>query len=132
MGGLVFSILLLIGHGLDPSVVHAGDFTKDDLKVMAVAIATEHNLNAEKFLKTIECESGWNPKAKGDYRNGKPTSFGLVQLRFPETDWGLTKAQAMQPLVAMTTMAEAWQKGLAKKWSCFPGGGVSPPTELET
>lgn len=117
--GSLLGVLMLIGLGLDTSVAHASEFSKDDLKVLAVGIASAHNLDAEKFLSVIECESRWNPKAKGDYRNGKPTSFGIVQLRFPERDWNMTKEEAMQPLRAMETMAVAWEAGETRKWSCF-------------
>lgn len=120
MSGLL-GALFLIGLGLDTSVVHAAEFSKDDLKVLAVGIATAHNLDAKKFLDVIDCESRWNPSAKGDYRNGKPTSFGIVQLRFPERDWGMTKEEAMQPLRAMETMAIAWENGRQRKWSCWHG-----------
>jgi hypothetical protein len=116
----MLGVLMLIGLGLDTSVVHAAEFSKDDLKVLAVSIATAHGLDSKKFLDVIECESEWNSSAKGDYRNGRPTSFGIVQLRFPERDWGITKEQAMQPLRAMEIMATAWEKHLESKWSCYP------------
>ena len=115
----LLGILMLIGQRLDTSVVHSSDFSKDELKTLAVGIAHSNELDVSQFLKVIECESGWNPKAKGDFVDGKPTSFGLVQLRFPERDWGLTKKETMQPLIAMETMAKAWKDGKQKKWTCF-------------
>lgn len=116
--GSLLGVLMLIGFRLDTSVAYASEFTKDDLKTLAVGIAVAHNLDVERFLATVDCESKFNPKAKGDYRNGKPTSFGIVQLRFPERDWGITIEQAYEPLRSMEIMALAWERGLERKWTC--------------
>lgn len=129
-------VLILVGLGLDTTHIQASEFTKDELKTIAVGIAHEHGLNVDKFLKTIECESGWDAVAEGDYPDGKggfttkakapkgskPTSFGLVQLHYPERDWGVTIAQAKEPIRALQIMANAWDKyGVAgaPKWTCY-------------
>lgn len=113
--GSLLGALFLIGLGLDTSAVHAAEFSQDDLKTLAVGIATAHNLNAEKFLKVLDCESGFNPKAIGDHG----TSFGIAQLHYPLRDWSITKEQAFEPLRSMEIMANAWERGLASRWSCW-------------
>ena len=113
--GSLLGVLFLIGLRLDTSVAHSAKFTKDDLKTLAVGIATAHGLNAKKFLSVIECESGWDTHAVGDHG----TSFGLVQIHYPQRDWGITKEQAFEPLRAMEIMANAWERGEARRWSCW-------------
>ena len=88
-------------------------------RALAVQIATQYGLSVPRFLATIRCESGWNPKAKGDYRKGKPTSFGLTQLHNPEKDWGLTVEQAEDPVIALEVMAKAWKRNEQWRWSCY-------------
>lgn len=100
----------------DPAVLTAHQIPHEATpQTLAVQIANEHNLNVERFLKVIDCESGWNPDAIGD----SGTSFGLAQLHQPVRDWGLTIEQAKDPRTALTTMAEAWQRGEASRWTCW-------------
>lgn len=108
--------LQAIGGG---APVHAAELTTQDLKVMATDIATRHNLNVDHFLKTVECESSWSIYAKGDYINGVPTSFGLVQLHYPTAYWGIPTSTAYKPATALEIMATAWDKGQHRKWSCW-------------
>lgn len=111
----LLGVLFLIGFHLDTSTVHASDFSRDDLKVLATGIATAHGLNVSSFLSTIECESHWDSKAVGDHN----TSFGIAQLHNPQRDWGITKEQAFEPLRALEIMATAWENHQERKWSCF-------------
>jgi hypothetical protein len=82
---------------------------------LAAYIATKHGLNVNRFLKTIECESGWNARAVGD--NG--TSFGLAQIHYPARDWGITREDAYTPEIALEIMAQKWEDGEAWRWSCW-------------
>lgn len=65
-------------------------------------------------MATIECESGFNPKAIGDHG----TSFGIVQIHLPAHP-SVTKAQALNPVWALEWAAEQWQAGHASAWSCY-------------
>ena len=109
-------VLLLSTNIVSPVLtVHLQQSEPETPKEMAVRIATEHGLNVPRFLRVIECESGWNVRAVGD--NG--TSFGLAQLHNVQTDWGMTKEEAFDPETALETMAKAWVRGLESKWTCW-------------
>lgn len=86
---------------------------------IAIQTAKEHHLNVGRFLAVIECESQWNERARGDYKNGQPTSFGLAQLHYPERDWGITIEQAYDPKISLEIMATSWENGDASRWSCY-------------
>lgn len=116
----LMGILLAIHAGIAVPPVHASELTITDLKVIAASYATAYNLNTDLFLKTIECESKWNPSAEGDFVNGTPTSFGLAQLHNVQRDWGLTKEKAKDPTVALEVMAKAWSRGEMRRWTCYP------------
>ncbi len=93
--------------------------TKSALQALAKEAAIKHGLNVSRFLAVIECESSWDTNAKGDYRKGEPTSFGLAQLHYPTRDWGIATSSAYVPEIALTLMAEAWVKNKQHKWSCY-------------
>jgi hypothetical protein len=95
--------------------VEAAELSTNELKAMATEIAMEHKLNVPHFLKTIECESNWDTRAVGD----GGLSHGLVQLYYPTRDWGIATTSAYEPRLSMEIMAEAWQKNLASKWTCW-------------
>ena len=89
--------------------------TKADLQAAAVGYAVQYGIDPARFLKTIECESGFNPNIVGD--NG--TSFGIAQFHYPLRDWGFTREQAMQPLFALAQAAKAFSEGQARRWTCY-------------
>ena len=95
-------------------------YTKQEMVRIATETALRYGLNVEKFLKVVGCESdNWKQKARGDYRNGVPTSFGLAQFHHPVRDWGMTIEQADDPVYALERMAKAWSQGKQGKWSCY-------------
>ncbi len=96
-------------------IVPIPEWKKESLMVYATEVATDHGLNVERFLKTIQCESGWNRFAVGD----QGLSHGLAQFYRPLRDWGITAEQAYDPLIALPLMARAWQKGEAYRWTCW-------------
>ena len=119
----LIAVLLATSSPMFP-VAHASELTKADMMQIATDEAKAHHLNVDRFLKTIECESfyegiSWNTHAKGDFRNGKPTSFGLAQFHNPESDWGITPEEAEDPYIAIPLMAQAWEDDLYPKWSCW-------------
>lgn len=79
--------------------------------------ALQYDVSAEKMRKTMFCESSYNPLAKGDYRNGKPTSFGLSQIHLPAHP-EILEEQAYNPVFATEFMASEFSKGNIWKWSC--------------
>ena len=91
------------------------EYTKQEMVALATQIALKNDLNAEKFIAVIGCESNWNTHAVGD--NG--TSFGLAQLHHPIRDWGVTREEAQDPGIALRVMAKAWTRGQQSKWTCY-------------
>ena len=97
--------------------------TKEQLMAYATDVATEHGLNADRFLQVITCESQWNVTALGD----GGTSFGLVQAHKPWTkdnpytdeDESFTKEQAYDPVFAINWMADMWAEDEYRQWSCY-------------
>jgi hypothetical protein len=93
-------------------------FTIAQLKSLATEKAQTHGQKVQKFLNVINCESGWDPDAKGDYVAGEPTSFGLAQFHYPG-NWGLSTSSAKVPEIALERMAQAWEDDRATEWSCW-------------
>lgn len=86
---------------------------------MEAYIRGEYPDYAQDMIRVIGCESQWDTHAKGDFRNGIPTSFGLAQLHHPEKDWGLSIEEAFTPKIAIDTMAQAFKRGEQARWSCY-------------
>lgn len=59
-----------------------GDISNEQLSLMQYAhqCAVEEQIDPMRFIKLINCESGLNKNAKGDYRNGVPKANGLLQF----------------------------------------------------
>lgn len=84
------------------------------LVALALLIASQHGLNTNHFLATIQCESNWNPTIEGDDGN----SLGIAQISMlyhPE----ITSQEAKDPTFALNWMAEEWETGNASSWSCW-------------
>lgn len=112
MPGLLLAVLLLIGRGIAPSV-QAADFSKDDLKTIAVAVAHQHKLDVDRFLKTIECESAWNTKAVS-----KTGDYGLVQMN-AKAHPDISRERMYDPLFSLEWMAEQWNANHQRWWVCY-------------
>lgn len=84
--------------------------------------AIEYGLPAQEIEDIVSCESGGNQFAKGDYTNGIPTSFGLVQLHNLK-DKGLEQWQAYSPLFSLDYLAYHLSIGKGSMWSCYKKTG---------
>jgi hypothetical protein len=94
------------------------------LKQFAIHEAEFHSLPPLDFLAVINCESGFNPDALGDYG----TSYGIGQFHHL-SDWGMTKEQSYDPFYSIARMALAWSDGMEYRWSCarmLAAGKLSP------
>jgi hypothetical protein len=129
MLGLVISLMMLASTS--PSVLTVDlttvpidtnitkEWTIEEMKTLAEEKARKYGLHVYRFKKTIECESRWDRFAQGDFRNGKPTSFGLAQFHYPTRDWDMATSSAYEPEVALEVMALAWSRDEAFRWSCW-------------
>ncbi len=106
-------ILALISAHATPHIASAAELSKDDLKTIATAVAAEHGLNAARFLKTIDCESHWNPRAIS-----KTADFGLVQVHAASHP-NISREQMYDPYFSLEWMAGEWEAGHQRAWSCY-------------
>lgn len=74
----------------------------------------KYAINSEYIYATMDCESGFNPKAVGD--NGK--SFGLAQIHLP-SHRDITKKQALDQNFAIEWMVKQFSSGKANMWTCY-------------
>lgn len=100
------------------------DVGREELEAYAEIIAIQHGLDVKRFLYTIGCESaGWqnvqsfikDPTGP----NGREDSWGIAQFHHPESDWNMTREQALDPYFAIDHMASAWSEGLKSRWACY-------------
>lgn len=93
--------------------------TKAELMTFALLEAKDHGVSFHEMRVTIDCESGWNPKASnpGDSDGG---SWGIVQINIGKgAHPDITKEQAFDPEFALDFMAQEFAKGNQWKWSCW-------------
>ena len=70
------SLILIEGNSLLSG--QSGVFS-NNLETHLWEMTEKYNVNYEKMWKLIQCESNWNPQAKGD----KGKAFGLLQFHEP-------------------------------------------------
>jgi hypothetical protein len=87
------------------------DFTPQEL---VSYYAKEYNVSEARMTATIKCESSFNPNAIGD--GGK--SYGLSQIHLPSHP-SVTIEEATTPQFAIEFMAQAFQKGQQRMWTCW-------------
>jgi hypothetical protein len=88
--------------------------TPDALRAYARGVALREGLNADHFVGTIACESGFDPDAVGD----QGTSLGLAQIHLPAHP-DITRAEALDPYFSIDWMASQWQADNASAWTCW-------------
>lgn len=97
------------------------------LQEYATQVAKDHGLNVERFLYTIDCESGFDPSIQSQhtYKNDRyapagtrEQSYGLVQIHLPAHPT-ITKEQALNPQWSIDWMADEWDAGRQRQWSCY-------------
>lgn len=81
-------------------------------------VAREYNVPDPVWETVAYAESGFNPQAEGDFRNGMPTSFGLFQLheggQLPASYYNNPQAvydPGLNARLAMPAISRAWQAG---------------------
>lgn len=95
-------------------------YTKDELIQKVYHYAKIHNNNADKIIKTINCENReWDVKLQSRIINSKgerEDSWGLSQIHLPSHPT-ITKEQAQDPDFAINFMAQ--HLGRDVTWSCY-------------
>lgn len=110
----LFALLLTpVSPVLSVPAVHAATLTTDDLKVMASTTAQHYGLNVDHFVKTVRCESGFNPNA-----TSTTNDFGIVQINAPSHP-EITMQQMLDPTWSLDWMGQQWSAGNARAWTCW-------------
>ena len=112
---LLFALLLSISQ---PSLikiprVEAEVLTTDDYKTIATADAVRYGLNIDHFLATINCESQFNPDAKGSMGE-----IGIVQI-LPSAHKDIPIEKMKDAIWSLNWMAQKWANGEQNLWSCW-------------
>lgn len=97
-----------------PPVVYSTTTAEDILRSYAI----KYEINSDEFVATAKCESKFEAKARGDYENDIPTSFGVFQIHLPAHP-DITKEQALNPLFAIDWAAQQFADGRAYMWTCY-------------
>ncbi len=109
-------------------------WTQESVKEYAILVAEDYGLHVGRFLATLKCENGFNPKGQSTHPNrqiwpawyvpvGDPLreqSFGPAQINLPSHP-GITQEMAEDPLFAIPWMADKFSKGHAWLWTCWRG-----------
>jgi hypothetical protein len=77
----------------------------------------------EEILKTIECESGFNPLIQSQHKdpsgpNGQEDSWGLVQINLPAHP-SITREQAQNWKFSLEFMKQNFEAGNQSMWTCW-------------
>lgn len=112
---LLYLLMLPASANLGISIAEAAplDYSIPALQAFASTTATQDGLNVNRFLATINCESGWEWDATsttGDY--------GIAQWNL-RSHPDFTKTQALDPYWSIREMGLYWQDGLQKSWVCY-------------
>jgi len=71
-------------------------------------------VDPEKVIKTIECESSFNPNALGD--GGKSRGIAQIHSRWHPN---VTDAQAYDPVWSALWTVKRFSQGYAREWTCY-------------
>ena len=73
---------------------------KEQIVAYMSFVADKYGVNIRDMDKLITCESGYNPDAKGDYKNGVPSAIGILQ--FWKGTFDAFKKEAKMPQLEYT------------------------------
>lgn len=92
---------------------YAAQLTADDYKVIATADAEHYGIDVSSFLKTIDCESQFNPMAIS-----KTGDYGIAQIH-EKAHLELTKSQLYDPFFSLDWAAHEFSLGHQRAWVCY-------------
>lgn len=90
-------------------------YTKDEIILLIDKVASQNGFLDVEMLKTIiECESGFKPRALGDFGHSR----GLVQI-YDDYHTEITNDMAYNPEFAISFLIKNLQAGKGKMWTCY-------------
>lgn len=114
LGALLALLLTPASPILSVPKVEASPLTKSDLVAMASSTAAQYHLNADHFIKTIQCESQFVPDQIGD----RGESHGIAQI-FAPAHLDISIEQANDPAWALNWMGQQWANDNYQIWTCW-------------
>lgn len=94
-------------------------FASSTAESIILAEAIHYGVNGNDLLKTLQCESGLNENAQGDYSSTTKsyTSFGIAQIHL-SAHQEVTKKEALDPMWSIGWAAYQFSVGNADLWTC--------------
>lgn len=89
------------------------ELSLNEVEQLIIDTAIKYGINADQFLATAECESGFKTDAIGDYGN----SHGVFQIHLPSHPT-VTKELAHDPYFNIEWSAQKWVLN-PKIWTCY-------------
>lgn len=115
-------IIILLVSILATSAVAKVDNEQVHLAELAYYEAVNNGVDPDKFISLINCESGFNRYARGDYdkKTGRHLSLGLLQYQKPTFDayskkYGI-EGEYLDPIVQIKLAAKMIGDGGEKHW----------------
>lgn len=94
-------------------------YTKQQIGEIVNYYATKYNVDADKMINTINCESQFSNIQSNIVQNGiRENSWGLVQINLYYNPT-VTKEQALDPYFSIEWMAKEFSTNHQSKWTCF-------------
>lgn len=96
----------------------------EEIKMYAMQMSSKYKISWDMFNKVIICESQWNAEAKGDYRNGKPMAYGLLQFWFKtfeafKKEADMPELEYKDPQDQLTLGAWGFANDKESHWTCY-------------
>lgn len=86
---------------------------------IARRIGSKYKIDVDVFVAVIWAESGMNPRAVNRNKNGT-TDFGICQFNDYWYKDIISPYEALHnPVLAIHTMAQQWEKGRQKDWIAY-------------
>ena len=132
IGELEFTNPALTSH-LTSQEFAGQEFEADlDLRSLAVQLAVERQIEPSTMLATLDCENqSWNPTQQSNIRYAfsdpkrgivkgeRERSYGLAMVHLPDHP-DISYEEAIDPVFALTYMADEFAAGRASQWYCYP------------
>lgn len=103
---------------ISPQALETAPVSVDTVKLLIQMDAAIYGVSKQEMDDVVSCESGYDQYALGDYVNGKPTSFGAVQIHNPlSKSPPISIYQAENIFFALAYLANGIKTG-SDHWSC--------------
>lgn len=94
-------------------------YTKQQIEEIVNYYATIYDVDADKMINTIKCESQFHNVQSNIVKNGiREDSWGIVQINMYYNPT-VSKEQALDPHFAIEWMAKEFKANHQSKWTCY-------------